>query len=65
MAIADKRRAVVVGDTLGSDILGAQQSGLDAIWYNPKGLPLGQDLSPALIASNFDDIRNFILDGAV
>ncbi len=65
MAITDRRRTVVVGDTLGSDILGAQQSGLDAIWYNPKDLPLGQDLSPTLIASNFDDIRNFILDGGV
>ncbi|MBQ7598682.1 MAG: YjjG family noncanonical pyrimidine nucleotidase [Clostridia bacterium] len=33
----DKRRILVVGDSLGSDIQGAANAGLDCVWYNPKG----------------------------
>ena len=33
----DKRRILVVGDSLGSDIQGAVNAGLDCVWYNPKG----------------------------
>ena len=56
---------MVVGDTLGSDILGAKNAGLDAVWYNPKGRPARPDLSPVLIAANFDQIENFILGRGV
>jgi FMN phosphatase YigB (HAD superfamily) len=65
MGISDPGRAVVVGDTPGSDILGAKNAGLDAVWYNPKGRPARPDLSPVLIAANFDQIENFILGRGV
>ncbi len=32
--------ALMVGDSLTSDILGANRAGVDACWYNPKGKPL-------------------------
>lgn len=32
----DRSRILVIGDTLGSDIQGAVNSGLDCIWYNPR-----------------------------
>ncbi|MBP0963216.1 MAG: YjjG family noncanonical pyrimidine nucleotidase, partial [Oscillospiraceae bacterium] len=32
----DPAKAVVVGDSPASDILGANNAGLDSIWYNPK-----------------------------
>ena len=32
-----KERALVVGDSLTSDILGANNAGLDCLWFNPKG----------------------------
>ena len=32
-----KERAVVIGDSLASDIQGAQNAGLDSIWYHPDG----------------------------
>ena len=43
----------------------AKNAGLDAVWYNPKGRPARPDLSPVLIAANFDQIENFILDRGV
>ncbi|WP_277961827.1 HAD family hydrolase [Pseudomonas sp. RIT-To-2] len=38
--------AVHVGDHPGDDILGAQQAGLKAIWYNPQGKPWEADHKP-------------------
>lgn len=33
----DKSRAVLIGDSLTSDILGANNAGITGIWFNPKG----------------------------
>ncbi len=33
--VADKSRVVMIGDALGTDILGANRAGLDSVWYNP------------------------------
>jgi 2-haloacid dehalogenase len=34
-----REEALVIGDSLTSDVLGALNYGLDACWFNPKGLP--------------------------
>ena len=31
--------AVMVGDSLTSDVLGAKNAGLRSVWFNPKGQP--------------------------
>lgn len=33
----DRSRVLMVGDTLASDILGAQNVGIDSCWFNPHG----------------------------
>ena len=38
----DKSKAIVIGDSLTSDIQGANNMGIDCIWYNPKSLPKGK-----------------------
>lgn len=35
MGQPDKSKILMVGDTLASDILGANQSGIDSCWFNP------------------------------
>ena len=35
--VADKRRALMLGDSLSSDIAAAANAGVDACWYNPHG----------------------------
>ena len=35
----DKHQVLVIGDSLSSDIRGGIQSGLDTLWFNPKGKP--------------------------
>ena len=34
-----KEEAIVIGDGLHADILGAHNAGIDSIWYNPRELP--------------------------
>ena len=34
-----KEKALLVGDSLTSDMRGANNAGVDACWYNPKGKP--------------------------
>ena len=63
MNVTDKSRCVMVGDGLGSDILGGIQAGIDTIWYNPKGLPLRPDITPTHTVTTFDRMRTLILDG--
>jgi 2-haloacid dehalogenase len=38
MQITDKPSVLVVGDSLGADILGGAKSGLDTCWFNPRGV---------------------------
>lgn len=41
-----KDRVLMVGDNLGSDILGGARAGLDTCWYNPGGVPNGHGVEP-------------------
>ena len=36
--VRDRSRALLLGDSLSSDIRGAANAGIDACWYNPRGL---------------------------
>ena len=42
----DPARAMIVGDSLTSDILGGKQAGIATCWVNPKGLPALEDIKP-------------------
>jgi 2-haloacid dehalogenase len=42
----DPTKAMIVGDSLTSDILGGKQAGILTCWVNPKGLPCPADLRP-------------------
>ncbi|MBQ2841117.1 MAG: YjjG family noncanonical pyrimidine nucleotidase [Oscillospiraceae bacterium] len=42
----EKRRVIVIGDSLTSDILGGVNAGLDTCWYNPEHKENSMDFSP-------------------
>lgn len=58
---ADKARAVLVGDSLTSDMRAAQNAQVDGIWYNPDGLPDPGD-NPYIRAQvrQLDELRQYI-----
>lgn len=60
LGLQDSSRCVMVGDTLGSDIRGGIDAGIDTIWYNPRGQSPG-GLHPTYIAASFQEVRQYIL----
>ncbi len=42
----DPKRAMIIGDSLTSDILGGIQAGISTCWVNPKGLPYPDKICP-------------------
>lgn len=57
----DKSKIVVIGDSLSSDIRGAENSGLDSIWLNLNGTVLPDDLKPVSTVSNLNELANLFL----
>jgi 2-haloacid dehalogenase len=57
----EKSRAIIVGDSLTSDIKGGINFGIDTCWYNPTGekAPDGMDIT--YIATDFDDVKRIIM----
>ena len=49
--VSDKRRVLMLGDSLSSDIAAAANAGIDACWFNPKkaenkkGLPIAYEIT--------------------
>lgn len=60
LEVTDLRRVVMVGDGLGTDILGANRAGIDSIWYNPKGKPLTGNAVPTYEAASYEEILSLL-----
>lgn len=58
---AKKERVLMVGDSLGSDILGAQRAGVDACWYNPGGKKCTLERAPEYTVSDLMEIKEILL----
>jgi len=58
----DPAGALVVGDSLTSDIAGANAAGLESCWYNPAGLPLPAGLRCRFQISSLSQLPGLVLD---
>lgn len=56
-----RRRTVIVGDSLASDIQGGINAGLDSIWYNPKGKHNDSPVQPTWEADSFAAVYGLIM----
>jgi len=56
IGLEDKSRAVMVGDSLTSDIQGGINGGVDTIWYNEKRKPHNPAIMPTYTAYTMDEI---------
>jgi 2-haloacid dehalogenase len=56
----DPEKAIVIGDSLTSDMQGGINAGIDTCWYNPSGksVPDGYDLT--YVVSNFSEMENIL-----
>lgn len=53
----DRARALVIGDSLSSDIAGGIAAGIDTCWYNPTGKAAPADRRPTYTVANYDELR--------
>lgn len=56
MGDEDIRHAVMIGDSLHSDISGGQNAGMDTVWLNLNGKAGDENIRPTYTARNFDEI---------
>lgn len=47
-----KEEAIIIGDSLTSDMRGGRQAGIACCWYNPGNLPVPTDIRPDYIIRN-------------
>ena len=57
----DPTEAIVIGDSLSSDIQGGINAGLDTCWYNPKGKPAPTDMKITYTVNKLKDILPILL----
>ena len=56
LGLADRSRAVIIGDSLSTDIRGGLAAGIDTVWYNPRRLPGDPATPPTRTADSYEDI---------
>lgn len=61
----DPSKALIIGDSLTSDMRGGLNYSIDTCWYNPKGKACPEDMKLTYIAKSFDEVSRFILNGDI
>ena len=58
----DQARALVIGDSLTSDIAGGIAAGMDTCWYNPFGRQAANGCVPTYTVSSYAELRAMLLE---
>ena len=56
----DRRRVLMVGDSLTSDMAGGLAAGLRCCWYNPQKLPAPENMALDYIISDLNQVENLL-----
>ena len=59
--VEDARRALMLGDSLTSDIAGAANAGVDACWFNPRGVANEKGLPVRYEIRSLDEVDDILL----
>ncbi len=52
-----KEKALLIGDSLSSDIKGGNSSGIATVWYNPRFLALKEGFKPDFVISSLEEVK--------
>ena len=55
-----KEEAIIIGDSLTSDIKGGIAAGIDTCWYNPKGKAKPEDMEITYIVNDLSEIESIL-----
>jgi len=62
--VTDKTRALMLGDSLSSDIAAAANAQIDACWFNPKGAENKKGLPVRYEIRSLDEVDAILLGKA-
>ena len=57
----DRKKALVVGDSLSSDMRGGALAGIDTCWFNPKDKPMPADIPITYVIRTLEDLLPLVL----
>ncbi len=60
LGIAERSRAVMIGDNLGSDIQGGINAGIETIWFNPTGSVNSTGIQPTHEVTTLDELPSLL-----
>ena len=60
ISAADRKYALVIGDSLSSDMQGGINAGIDTCWYNPKGKPADPRIPVTYQVRDYAGIRELL-----
>lgn len=55
-----REEALIIGDSLGSDIKGGQLAGIDTCWFNPQGKPNHSGITPTYEIQRLDELYGIV-----
>ncbi len=61
LGVENRKKVLVVGDNLYSDIKGGINAGLDTCWINFKNVKNPTEIKPTYIVNDFEQLKNIIL----
>lgn len=56
----DKEKAIIIGDSLTSDIKGGINAGIDTCWYNPTGKSAPEGIAITYVISKLSEIEKIV-----
>jgi len=56
----EKEDALMVGDNLNTDILGAMRTGISSVWINRKGKARNEEITPTYEISSLSELKNIL-----
>ncbi|WP_088825402.1 YjjG family noncanonical pyrimidine nucleotidase [Listeria goaensis] len=56
----DKKKTLLIGDSLSSDIRGARVSGIDSCWFNPHGAAFDTETTPTYEIHSLPELLNVL-----
>lgn len=64
MGSPSRKRVLVVGDSLSSDILGGNRAGFDTCWYNPVAAPPRADIPARFEIRRLEEVQAILAAGS-
>ena len=60
----ERGKALIVGDSLASDIRGGSGAGIDTCWFNPTASPRDENIKPTYEIASLDELLSLLLPDA-